>query len=550
MTTKILVLGGYGNFGKLISKRLSRNTSIDLYIAGRSSEKAKDFLTTLENKKVNSFVVDVNNEDLFSKKLIELRPHTVINSCGPYTDMSYKIARLCLKHESNYIDLADSMEFVEGIDKLQNEAISKNKVVISGASTVPGLSSIVVDHFKDKFDEIESIDAIISPGNKQTFRGVATVASVFSYCGEPYQSLKDGKQQTIYGWQGMEKVIIPGIMNNRLVGNCKVPDVALFPKNYRSLKNFDFKAGTELKFLQIGIYLLSILKRMKLIGNISDHAVLLDHMSRWFSNLGTDEGGMNINIHGTKDNKKREINWSIVGIKSDGPEIPSTPAVVLVEKLIKNEIKPNAYPCWELFSLKEFMKSLEDFNIYTIDHEDIKSVSDPVLFSLGQNNFNKLPDDIRKFHSLEGGKCAGNLKVTRGNGILSNIIASIVGFPKANESTPVTVENKNGNWSRDFDGLKLNSKWLTKPYNGIVIEDFGFSKFGFQLVPLKDNSGFRHITKKLFLFGIPIPNFFNFVNADGITKGLKSGGWEILVEVRIPIVGLLVKYEGKLQLTE
>jgi saccharopine dehydrogenase-like NADP-dependent oxidoreductase len=546
--SKVLVLGGYGNFGKLISKRLSKNQNINLFIAGRNLESGKQFLETLNNSNTKSLVLDINKENQLSNLLIELKPEVVINTCGPYNDFNYKIAKICLQHDSNYIDLADSMEFVMGIENLQEEAKMRNKVVISGASSVPGLSSTVVHHFENQFDEIESIDAIISPGNKQMFRGVATVSSVLSYCGSPFGTLSNGKMKTIFGWQGMKMITIPGITKSRLVSDCKVPDLVLFPRNYPSLKNFSFKAGIELKIFQFGVYVLSLLKRIGILKNVSKYSSILDRISRWFSNFGTDEGGMNVNIHGKKEGKPHVLNWSIVALSGDGPEIPSTPAAVLTEKILKNEIQSNAYPCWQLFSLPEFMKSIQDFDIYTVVNNGKSAFT--IVDIIGKNNYEKFPQDIQSFHS-QGGKCKGHLKVTRGSNILARLVATLAGFPKENPNALVTVVNENGIWTRDFNGHILKSKWINEAHNGLAIEDFGFgTKFAFQLVPLKDNSGFKHITKKMWMLGfIQIPNFLR-VSADGLTKGLENGGWSILVEVKMPILGLLVKYEGNLYLNK
>jgi short subunit dehydrogenase-like uncharacterized protein len=39
MATKILILGGYGNFGKRITESLANQADIEIIIAGRSQEK-------------------------------------------------------------------------------------------------------------------------------------------------------------------------------------------------------------------------------------------------------------------------------------------------------------------------------------------------------------------------------------------------------------------------------------------------------------------------------------------------------------------------------
>ena len=44
MVTKLLIIGGYGNFGSFIAKKLANEPNIKLYIGGRNLEKAQNFV--------------------------------------------------------------------------------------------------------------------------------------------------------------------------------------------------------------------------------------------------------------------------------------------------------------------------------------------------------------------------------------------------------------------------------------------------------------------------------------------------------------------------
>ena len=44
---KILVLGGYGNFGSIISRELAKDPRFKVIVAGRSSQKASEFARSL-----------------------------------------------------------------------------------------------------------------------------------------------------------------------------------------------------------------------------------------------------------------------------------------------------------------------------------------------------------------------------------------------------------------------------------------------------------------------------------------------------------------------
>lgn len=176
----VLILGGYGSFGKLISQRLSKNPNIQLTIAGRDLQKASQLAQQLD---CSHAMIDVYSTEL-KTRLAELKPDTVIHTCGPYqTQRDYHVAKTCIDLQMNYIDLADSREFVKGISKLDEEAKQEGVVVISGASSVPGMSC-VIDHYQKEFSELHEIQHSISPGNVNSPKGIATIKSVLSYCGK------------------------------------------------------------------------------------------------------------------------------------------------------------------------------------------------------------------------------------------------------------------------------------------------------------------------------------------------------------------------------
>ena len=76
--------------------------------------------------------------------------------------------------------------------------VARGVAVISGASSVPALSSAAADQLERGLRHLQSIDIGISPGNK-TERGLSTVRAILSYCG---QALPTGAGPRAYGWLG------------------------------------------------------------------------------------------------------------------------------------------------------------------------------------------------------------------------------------------------------------------------------------------------------------------------------------------------------------
>lgn len=94
-------------------------------------------------------------------------------------------------------------------------------LVISGASSVPCLTSALVDYYKNEFQTLESLDYGITTAQK-TNRGVATTAAILSYTGKPFKTLVNGQMKDVYGWQNLRVRKYPEL-GWRLLGNCEVP---------------------------------------------------------------------------------------------------------------------------------------------------------------------------------------------------------------------------------------------------------------------------------------------------------------------------------------
>lgn len=63
MMWRVLIIGGYGNFGSFISKTLAKEPNIQVIVAGRSAEKSKQFILGLDTvHKAEGAVLNINND--------------------------------------------------------------------------------------------------------------------------------------------------------------------------------------------------------------------------------------------------------------------------------------------------------------------------------------------------------------------------------------------------------------------------------------------------------------------------------------------------------
>lgn len=361
---KVLILGAYGIFGQRIAIALIKS-NISVIINGRNLKSAEKLAREIKQKfpSANLAIAIFDAEKELSTELVKLNPALVINTCGPFQLKNYSIAENCIAAKIPYIDLADGREFARDIVKLNNAAKKAGVLVVSGASTVPGLSSAVIEHFKNQFRVLDSVHYGIAPG-QNTHRGLATAQSILSYLGKPIKAAAY-KDKIHYGWQDLYCQKYP-VVGNRWMANCDIPDLDLFPAHYQ-IRELHFSAGMESRLLHFGIWSLSWLVRLGLPLHLEKHAHFLWKASMWFNWLGTADGGMHMTLSG-KDlqNQPKTIKWFIIVKNGDGPQVPTIPAIVLAKKILNDELKiTGALPCVGLVSLEEYLHELRDFAMET-----------------------------------------------------------------------------------------------------------------------------------------------------------------------------------------
>lgn len=358
MPRPILILGGAGNFGKRIATALHQR-SLPIIIAGRDSAKAAALAAQLPGAR--SIAFDVNTT--LAAQLTALQPSVVVNTCGPFQNSNYHVAQACITQGCHYVDLADGRAFVTGIAALDAAAQARDVSIVSGASTVPGLSSAVLAAYRHEFKTIVDLRYGISPGQRAE-RGLATTQGIMSYVGKPLQPFA-GRTTPAYGWQDIYRQTYPEL-GARWMANCDIPDLDLLPAHF-GLQRIQFSAGLELAPLHLGLWALSWLVRLGLPLDLQQHAAPLLTASNWFNICGTAAGGMHMIMTGTgNDGQPHTRRWFIIARHGDGPHIPTIPAILLAEQLATGRFtQRGALPCVGLVTLTDYLAALAPYAVQT-----------------------------------------------------------------------------------------------------------------------------------------------------------------------------------------
>lgn len=363
---KVLILGATGNLGSKIAKGLVKS-HIAIIIAGRQEKPLlalkKQLLRLVNNAWVEIACFEIKKS--LSQKLLCLRPKLVINTCGPFQDNDYTTAINTIILGINYIDLADAREYVNEFSILNEQAIKKRCLAITGVSTLPCLSSAVLQHYRQEFKSIDSLIYGVSPGQK-TERGLATLRSILSYVGHSLKPIP-GINKKVYGWQNLYRQTYPDL-GKRWMADCEVADYDLLTE-YFAIKSIRFSAGIESNVAHFSLWFLSWLVRLGFPIKLQKHAEMLLRLSHWFDVYGSDAGGMHMLISG-KDEKgyQRDVKWFMVAKSGDGPYISAAPAIILTKQILREEIdKTGAISSVNLISLESYLAELKnkDIHIYS-----------------------------------------------------------------------------------------------------------------------------------------------------------------------------------------
>ena len=372
---KTLVLGGYGNFGARISRALAGSPGIELLVAGRDAQRASAFASSL-GAAASGVRIDVQAADL-AGTLRGLGVELVIHTAGPFQNQDYRVPQAVAAAGAHYIDLADGRRFVCDFPAALGAAFrAAGRTAVSGASTVPALSSAAVDHLAAGWQGIRSIDICIAPAQGAP-RGEATLAGVLAYCGEPIRVWQGGRWIELPGWADPVKVEFAR-MKPRRGALCDIPDLELFPACYAGVQSVMFRAALEVGLTQRAFAFLAVMRRLGLLPAPKKLAPLLHATGGMFDALGTALGGMVVRVEGTDaQGRPSRRAWHIAADDSHGPEIPCMAAILLARRLANGDtaLPVGAHACMGLLSLPEFEPEFARWGMVTDVVDEERSAS-------------------------------------------------------------------------------------------------------------------------------------------------------------------------------
>ena len=171
----ILVVGGYGRVGRVISTWLGQRYPGQVTAAGRRFEKVQA-LAAETNRHVEPLQLDLDNlgddDALFDGVRV-----AVASIERPDDD---RFVRACLARGIHYIEVATSFETLQRVLALAPLAREAGAAAVAGIGLIPGLSNLLAAHLAGKMDHVRSLDVHVMLGLGDT-HGLDAIRWMLAY---------------------------------------------------------------------------------------------------------------------------------------------------------------------------------------------------------------------------------------------------------------------------------------------------------------------------------------------------------------------------------
>ncbi len=372
---KFVVLGGYGEMGRIAVLDLFETTNPEIVVAGRDFEKAKKFAGSFKSSRVKPEGIDVKNKG----ELVNLiKGSDVVLNCVQYY-YNIDVMEACLEAGVNYLDLGGLYHTTKKQLKLDKEFKKKNIVGILGCGSTPGITNVMAAHGAKFFDVVEEIKIRFAGRDYTDYGDTPFVApysmqTIFDEFTLKPAVLEKGKLKMVKPMYGSEEYEFPKPIGRQKCFSTLHSELATFPSSFK-LKNCSFKLSFPEDFVNKVKFLIDIgmASQEKIrFGNceISPREFSVKLLNRFLPNPKIkvkDEEMVVVDIIGKFKNKRKNMKILCYAKSSPRWNVPAgavdtgVPPSIIAQMIVKNKLTGNGVLPPELCIEPEiFFKELKD----------------------------------------------------------------------------------------------------------------------------------------------------------------------------------------------
>jgi saccharopine dehydrogenase-like NADP-dependent oxidoreductase len=220
---KILIVGGYGAVGQVITKRLANLFPAKVIVAGRNFQKAEEFSNELDGN-ITPMKLDILSIPDNDRRLDKI---DLVIMCIDQTQTKFVFQ--CVKRGIHYIDITANYNFLSKIEKLNNEAKTNNSTVVLSVGLAPGITNLLAKQCKYMVKNIQYADIYIMLGLGEA-HGEAAYRWAFEDLNDTFFIKENGKKRQVKSFRDGKQSIFPEGIGKRTAYRSNFSDQHVIPK--------------------------------------------------------------------------------------------------------------------------------------------------------------------------------------------------------------------------------------------------------------------------------------------------------------------------------
>lgn len=199
---RILILGGYGTFGRLLAMELLERTPHTVILAGRSLRKASAARSRFgKADRTRAVAVDLHDPDSIGPELVNV--DVVVCAAGPFQGLSPQLVLQSVGAGAHWLDISDDPGWIASVvhhQEVQHLASERDLVVAPGMSSSPAISSALAELCRIELPSAMSVRTGLFIGNRNA-KGAGAIASALASCRSPFEDVELISYGHRQGWR-------------------------------------------------------------------------------------------------------------------------------------------------------------------------------------------------------------------------------------------------------------------------------------------------------------------------------------------------------------
>ncbi len=334
MSTAVAVIGGTGVFGQYIVEGLLQSPiDFSITVAARN-KKTFDKVFSVVSPRLTFQSVDLTNPASLEQLLDGIQ--IVILAAGPFQGFTSQLALTASRMGVHYIDICDDPAYIERLITVSKELNQSKALLLSGLSSLPGISMRLIDIAHNRFDRIDSVSIGLFIGNSNK-KGHGAVMSSLDSLDKTASVIENGQHKEIPVWSDKELYLYPKPIGVIPSYSFNSPDALLAAQHFK-IRDLRVKVGFEWRLARWSFLFFKLATKFCSVRLIKGLVRGLFPLFSWFHRFGSERGCVSVIMRGHQQNEIKTVRASLLGLEK-GQRMASLPAVIAAEAIANNEVR-------------------------------------------------------------------------------------------------------------------------------------------------------------------------------------------------------------------